>query len=102
MNKRDWLKGYRKDSNKEVMCANNKLFSKGVGNATVGITEPADPITIENVTYVPQLSANLLSVSTLVRKDLVIVLSETGCANFKTEECRTQGKPRVSDPCKAF
>lgn len=65
-------------------------------NATVRITELDNPVTIENATYVPVLPANLLSVSTLVRKGLVVVFSEKGCEIFKREECRIQVKPRVS------
>ena len=45
-NKTDWPKDYREDSNKEVVCANNKLFSKGVGNAIVRRTELDNPINI--------------------------------------------------------
>lgn len=93
-NKREWLK---EDSDKEVMCTINiRLFNKGVGNDTVRINELDDPITIENVMRVPELSTNLLSISTPVRKGPDVVFSEKSCEIFKKEECWIQGKPRVS------
>jgi hypothetical protein len=84
-NKREWLK---EDSDKEVMCTINiRLFNKGVGNDTVRINELDDPITIENVMRVPELSTNLLSISTPVRKGPDVVFSEKSCEIFKKEEC---------------
>jgi hypothetical protein len=96
-NKRDWLKDYREDSNKEVMFANNnKLFSKGVGNITIRINESDDPIAVENIMYVPELSANLLSVSTLVRKTLLVIFQRRAVTSSRKKNVRSKGNQDLS------
>lgn len=79
------------------MCEkSNRLFSKGVGNATVRVAELDNPVTIGNLTHAPELSVNLLSVSMHVKKKMVVVFSGRGCEIFRTKKCRIQGKPIVS------
>jgi hypothetical protein len=62
-NKRHWLK--------EAVCT-NMLFIKRIGNATVKVYWISWPQHYSKYGHVPKLSANLLSVRMLVRKNLVV------------------------------
>lgn len=63
---------------KQIKSANNaKLDVKAAGSINMKMKQNA--IEVQNVLYVPELAANLLSVSNLVRKGNTIVFDENGC-----------------------
>jgi hypothetical protein len=69
-NNKDCLKNYHKnDEIVNVTCADNgKLQCKGRGDTTVKLPHNTERTMIRDVTYVPKLSANLLSVSKLAER----------------------------------
>ncbi|XP_063392606.1 uncharacterized protein LOC134678087 [Cydia fagiglandana] len=91
--RKSWFKNL-KDSKKplRVTCANgNEVL--GESESTV-VCESID-LTISNVTYVPELASNLLSVNAIAKKGHVVVFTEKGCDIFKSDECEIRGKAVV-------
>lgn len=63
----------------EVKVANgDKLYTEGIGTVRIKLTNGIIK-TISNVYYVPRLSGNLLSVSSMVKKGFKVVFSSSGC-----------------------
>ena len=76
---------------KEVTVANNdKLCSGGVGDVQVTLKNFGER-SISNVTYVPNLSANLLSVSKLTDKQQVVVFDNKSCKIFESNTFSCEG-----------
>ena len=76
---------YKKQKNLEIKCADDQtLLSKGVGDAKVQFKDVTTPVDIKDVIYVPKLSANLLSVSTLVKRGLAVVFTKEVQSTRKT------------------
>jgi len=62
---KNWLTNYREAAGQEVTVADDrKLYSAGIGDVIINLKNQTEPRTIADVTYVPNLSTNLLSVST--------------------------------------
>lgn len=79
---REWLKNYKIIENKVVNCAGNeKLYTAGLGD--IIIDGPNGFKGIENVTHVPNLNSNLLSVSAISKLGLVTVFDDLGCSIYK-------------------
>lgn len=75
-----------------MTCAHdNEVHSEGEGTVEC----ESIPLTIHNVTYVPKLASNLLSVIAIARKGHVIVFTENGCDIYKKNECKVHGKAVV-------
>jgi len=73
---------YQKVRDLEVTVANNdKVQVHGTGHVPIQV--PEGNRVIQNATYVPDLSNNLLSVPAIVDKDLVVVFSKDHCQVFK-------------------
>ena len=51
------------------------------------------PVDIKDVIYMPNLLANLLSVSTLDKRGLAVVFTDKGSAIYKKEELKITGVP---------
>ena len=54
------------------------------------------PVDIKDVIYVPKLSANLLSVSTLVKRGLAVVFTDKGGAIYKKDKLKLTGVPMLT------
>jgi hypothetical protein len=78
---KNWLVSYKNDVNDtSVTCANNeKLHCEGVGKTIVMLHDKPGERAINNVAYVPNLAANLLSVNILAKRGLSTIFSEKGC-----------------------
>lgn len=77
-----------------IMLANNqKITAEGIGEVKL-----KDSITIEKVLFVPNLSANLLSVSRLTQKGFTVIFNRDSCNIYKN--CEIHGNPIFS--CKIF
>ena len=62
---KDWMNDYKVDKSLEVSVANNAVeIGSGMGNVCVNLPEGVK--IIQDVAHVPNLSANLLSVSKVV------------------------------------
>lgn len=88
---KDWLANY-KDFNSvvEINVANGqKLYACGSGDV---IKDENMQFGVREVKYVPGLSANLLSVDTLVSRNFTVVFSEKGCDIYDKSECCIKGK----------
>lgn len=94
-NCQSWFKDIR-DSPKplRVICADgNEVLGEREG--TVVCKSMGMSLTINNVTYVPKLSSNLLSVNAIAKKDHVVVYTKVECNIFKSDECEIRGKAVV-------
>lgn len=68
-----------KSKSLEVKVANgDKLYTEGTGTVRIKLANGAIK-TVSNVYYVPKLSGNLLSVSSMVKKGFKVVFSFSGC-----------------------
>jgi hypothetical protein len=83
---KNWLLSYDNNINdKSVACANNEKFRcEGV----VMLHDNPGETAINDVAYVPNLSANLLSVNILANKGLTTVFSEKGCHIYKNKDVK--------------
>ncbi|KAH9632116.1 hypothetical protein HF086_002623 [Spodoptera exigua] len=90
-NRRDWLKDFKKlDKSIVIACANGEtVVGEAIGNV---VNEDMD-VSINNVLYVPNLATNLLSVSTIVNKNLVVVFEKSGFKIIKADGCKVSGRP---------
>lgn len=81
---------------KEIVCVNDtKLFSAGVGDLTCSLNNK-QTATMNKVIYVPNLSTNLLSVSTMVKRNLVITFTERGSQIYDKNDCRIRGRIKAT------
>ncbi|KAH9645213.1 hypothetical protein HF086_005758 [Spodoptera exigua] len=89
-NRRDWLKDFKKlDKSIVIACANGEtVVGEAIGNV---VNEDMD-VSINNVLYVPNLATNLLSVSTIVNKNLVVVFEKSGFKIIKADGCKVSGE----------
>jgi hypothetical protein len=66
-NRKDWLDNCNDCDSKEITIDNSdNLHSFGLGNVIVDASDNGECGVINHITYVPNLSTNLLSVSTMV------------------------------------
>src|SRR5436190_14016879 len=76
----------------EINLANNQtLVSKGTGNVPVQVKNE-NIKSISKVLFVPNLSANLLSVSQTVENGKSVVFSEEGCLIYNSENFSVTGE----------
>lgn len=81
----DHMINTREPIKKNIVVANSQQISvQSVGdiNQTVETNDGMNEILIKNVQYVPDLCANLLSVSQMVKNDNVVVFSKNGCTIY--------------------
>lgn len=81
-NRKDWMINYDCNSNTglEVTVANDQsLSTMGKGDVPVQIKDNSSVNSIQDVTYVPNLATNLLSVGQLVDKGYSVHFNESGC-----------------------
>ncbi|XP_011701738.1 PREDICTED: phosphoribosylformylglycinamidine synthase-like [Wasmannia auropunctata] len=75
----DWFSKYTNNDTKEVFTANNqKMYSQGT-----------------DVMYVPEIATNLLSVSKMAEKGLIIVFDDQKCHVYNKSECQIRGKSNI-------
>ena len=87
----------KKQTGLEIKCADDQtLLSEGVGDAKVKFKDVTTPVDIKDVIYVPKLSANLLSVSTLVERGLAVVFTDKGGAIYKKDKLKITGVPMLT------
>lgn len=80
-----------KVNNKNVTVADNSTIkTAGLGQAVVNL-KGFGQRTISDVTYVPKLSANLLSVGKLAEKNQVLVFDKFGCKIFDVNDFCVKG-----------
>lgn len=91
---RTWFRDLRDTPNPlRVTCADgNDVYGEGEG------TVVCEPFTVSNVTYIPGLCSNLLSVNAIAKKGHVVVFDESSCHIFKKDEyeCKVKGKAVVT------
>lgn len=68
---------------------------KGIGEVIVNLNDNEEKI-ITDVMYVPDIAANLLSVSKLTEKGWIVVFDNEKCRIYNKDECKIQGKYKVS------
>lgn len=89
--RKDWLTDYTVlDNVVNINVANGQQLS-AIGSGDVRKAERMQ-FGVKNVMYVPGLTANLLSVSTLVDRDFIVVFSENGCEIYDRSDCHVKGK----------
>jgi transposase InsO family protein len=75
-----------------VTCANNeKLHCEGVDKAIVMLHDKPGERAINNVAYVPNLAANLLSINILAKRGLTTIFSKKGCHMYKNKDVKIDG-----------
>lgn len=94
--RKDWYSEYTGNVSKEIVIANNqKLYGKGSGEITINLKNNVKR-TITDVMYVPEAAVNLLSVSKMTDKGLIVVFDDRKCRIYNKSECRIQGEYKVS------
>lgn len=90
-NKR-WIREYEEDTEKrEIKVANGEvILSEGQGDVSLDLKFSKK--TVKNVKFVPQLSANLLSVSQIAKNGNVCVFTKNKFKVFADENCSIRGK----------
>lgn len=84
---RDWFTYVNKVNNVDISCANKqKMTISGVGDIKIKLNN--NVATVNESLYIPDLSANLLSVSKLVSKGLCVVFNSLGCSIYDEKECK--------------
>ncbi|XP_069361062.1 uncharacterized protein [Maniola hyperantus] len=73
----------------QVTCANGSRIN-GEGRGDVCSTRELE-FTVSEALYVPDLTVNLLSVSTLVNRGIVVVFSKRGCEMYTENDCEIKG-----------
>lgn len=84
-NRREWLVNVRNSTNGDVTVANNeKLCVKEMGDVLLQLEGDGCTINaeIKDVLFVPNICANLLSVSQMARRGLSIKFQDDGCEIF--------------------
>ncbi|KAJ8886841.1 hypothetical protein PR048_013053 [Dryococelus australis] len=88
---KEWFRNYRSTGTgvKTITLAdNNTLQGTGYGDFVGQLNEQGDTDKIHYVLHAPQISSNLLSVSTMVSRGIVVVFSESGCKMYHRCEAR--------------
>lgn len=76
---------------KNVTVADNSTIkTAGVGQVVVNLKGFGERL-ISNVTYVPNLSANLLSVGKIAQRDQVLVFDKKGCTIYNAKDISVKG-----------
>lgn len=74
---------------REVITANNtKMFVKSVGdvNQNIVLDNELDSLKIKDVQYIPDVVANLLSVSKIVENDNTVIFNKHGCKVLNADQ----------------
>jgi hypothetical protein len=88
-NRRDWLDNYSDCGSKEIKIANgDKLDGFVQANVIVTTSDNGECGVINHITYVPKLSRNVLSVSTMVHN---VNFSSKGCQIYSESDCSIEG-----------
>jgi hypothetical protein len=96
-NDKSCLVNHKKQTGLEIKCAGDQIiWSEGIGDAKVKFKNVNTPVDIKDVIYVPKLSANLLSVSTPVKRGLVVLFTDTGGTIYKKDELKITGVLRFT------
>lgn len=94
--RKDWIVNCKNISNQEITIANNqKVSCNATGEIKVKLKDDSTR-TITEVMYVPDLSANLLSVSKMVNKNMTVVFDLNGCKVYDSRKCEIKGRPEVT------
>jgi hypothetical protein len=79
-NRKDWLHNYNDCGSKEITIINGgKLHGFGQSNVIVKTNDNGECGVINHVTNIPKLLTNLLSISTMVRRGMIVNFSSKGC-----------------------
>ncbi|XP_031358252.1 uncharacterized protein LOC116181936 [Photinus pyralis] len=88
---RDCLEDFENLIDSKIVVANNQRISgAGIGNAPVHTKSGIK--TISEIVYVPELRANLLSVSKMVEKGHAVVFNEDKCVIYDNEKFHVKGE----------
>lgn len=91
--RKDWLINHNNnDCIQQEICVGNgeKLKCHGTGEVLVDLNEKLTK-TIKDVMYVPELTANLLSVSTLTERGYCVVFDNNRCTLYDSEQFHVKG-----------
>lgn len=89
--RKDWLENFSCNKSSTVIVANNdKLCGQGFGNVPVVLSDNSYK-TITDVTYVPGIAANLLSVNKMTEKGYVLIFDNKKCKAFRKDNVVTNG-----------
>lgn len=92
----DWLRGFKKIHNQNITVANNSMLqATGTGHVNVKLQGDSQNRNITNVLHVPNLTANLLSVSALAKKRFISIFDDTQCRIYSKDDCEIKGNPLV-------
>ncbi|KAG5899194.1 hypothetical protein JTB14_026947 [Gonioctena quinquepunctata] len=78
------------------MANNEKLSCSGAGDVIVKLKPNGHKKTISDVIFVPNLSANSLSVSTICKKGYIVAFDDAGCKMYDSEDCHIEGEAAVT------
>lgn len=93
MSKRnDWMVNYRETDDNVKVANSDTIKAAGAGDVSVKLKSSGELKVINEVSYVPGLSDNLLSVSAMCTKGMVALFSDTGCKMFRKEGFEYDGK----------
>jgi hypothetical protein len=85
------LKNLQQKNGLQVNVADNYTLScNGLGEGKVTVS--SGDVNVKDVMFVPDLSTNLLSVSQMVNKNLVVVFFEGGCPIYHKDDVKIKGK----------
>lgn len=83
---------FEKRANSKVYIADNtELECAGSGDIEVELMT-GESTTISNVTYVKNMTANLLSVNTMVKKGFTVIFKEDGCKIIDAKSLKFEGE----------
>ena len=89
---KDILSDYVDVESAGVTCANNAVLPVvGTGNTDVYLRETPGATVIKDVVFVPNISANLLSVNKLTKSGLTVTFNDKGCSIYITNDVKTSG-----------
>jgi hypothetical protein len=94
---KNWMTDFTESSGSTTVTIANgkKLNTAGKGHVKVDLSMSGER-QISNVTYVPEMDVNLLSVSALTEKGLAVMFSGDRCHMFCERDCHTEGNPVAS------
>lgn len=91
------MHNYKNQPSVAVECAGDQiLHTKGSGTLKLNPEKLNGLSEIQNVTYVPNLSSNLLSVSSIAKSGLATVFIDNLCSIYKKEDIVLRGEPLLS------
>ena len=96
-NYKDWIQNFETCEGQIIIISDNSNL-RGTGKGYVNVNLPNDSQirTISNVLYVPKLSTNLLSVSSLVQKRHTIIFDDAKCNIYLKNNCKIVATPCVT------